>query len=369
MIKSFHINNYRNIRDLSFKNLSRVNLFAGRNNTGKSTLLEAVYIFTTKANINNIYQLLEERGDNINQKTPNKCTFESNLDSLSSLFYNREVKYNKSEIRFIATNENNENSSVALQIIAYNEKRNNLNQGIILERIKLEEPKINNYHRVGFEIIINDIDYINFPIDQGNPYRYGVHSNIAIPQNIQFFRTRNIDRDGNGKLWDNITLTDKEKSVIEALQIIEKSTERINFVENENKERSAVIKLNGDENIYPLKSMGDGINRILSIILALVNSDGGYLLIDEFENGLHFSIQDKIWEIIFKLSQKLNIQVFITTHSDDCIKSFSSVMSKMNCNDLCGKLFRLDEENGDIVHVDYDQNELKIAFENNIEVR
>jgi AAA15 family ATPase/GTPase len=71
--------------------------------------------------------------------------------------------------------------------------------------------------------------------------------------------------------------------------------------------------------------MGDGMNRILTIILALVNSDNGCLLIDEFENGLHYTVQENLWRIIFHLSKELNIQVFATTHSEDCIKGFQSV--------------------------------------------
>ena len=66
--------------------------------------------------------------------------------------------------------------------------------------------------------------------------------------------------------------------------------------------------------------MGDGINRILTIILAMVNCENGYLLIDEFENGLHYSVQEKLWEIIFYLAKRLNIQVFATTHSNDTIE-------------------------------------------------
>ena len=50
---------------------------------------------------------------------------------------------------------------------------------------------------------------------------------------------------------------------------------------------------------------------------------------DEFENGLHYSVQSKLWDIIFELAKNLDVQVFITTHSNDCINSFAhSPMSK-----------------------------------------
>jgi AAA15 family ATPase/GTPase len=102
--------------------------------------------------------------------------------------------------------------------------------------------------------------------------------------------------------------------------------------------------------------------------LALVNSDNGFLLIDEFENGLHHSIQEKLWEIIFDLSNKLNVQIFVTTHSEDCISGFENVLNSPQ-NILNGKLFRLDNINGKVKQVEYTNDELKIAIENDIEIR
>lgn len=114
--------------------------------------------------------------------------------------------------------------------------------------------------------------------------------------------------------------------------------------------------------------MGDGINRILTIILALVNSKDGYLLIDEFENGLHYSVQEKLWEIIFKLSNILNVQVFATCHSLDSIKSFEKILNINTDNDN-SKLIRLDNKNGKIIQEEFNADELNIATNQNIEIR
>ncbi len=58
--------------------------------------------------------------------------------------------------------------------------------------------------------------------------------------------------------------------------------------------------------------------------LALVNSSNGFLLIDEFENGLHYSVLHKVWKLIFRLAKDLNVQVFATTHSHDCVTAFQA---------------------------------------------
>ena len=191
---------------------------------------------------------------------------------------------------------------------------------------------------------------------------------VGYIDNFQFIKTKNIDRDINGKLWDNITLSDKEAYVIDALRIIEPEVERIAFIEEGTRERAAVVKSKANNSVVPLKSMGDGINRILTIILALVNADNGYLLIDEFENGLHHSVQEKLWEIIFYLSKKLNVQVFATTHSEDCIRGFEEALNG-NKDKLDGKLIRLDLKKGVIRPVEFNSEELKIVSDGNIEIR
>ena len=111
--------------------------------------------------------------------------------------------------------------------------------------------------------------------------------------------------------------------------------------------------------------MGDGINRILTIILAMLNCKGGVLLLDEFETGLHYSVQGELWKVIFMLADELDIQVFATSHSTDCIKSFADSNEQG-----VGMLFRLEERKGMVSVVSYgDSEELKFATTNNIEMR
>ena len=65
-----------------------------------------------------------------------------------------------------------------------------------------------------------------------------------------------------------------------------------------------------------------------TIVLSLVNARGGVLLIDEFENGLHYSVQLDAWRMIFNLAQSLNVQVFATTHSWDAVESFQTAAAE-----------------------------------------
>ncbi len=74
--------------------------------------------------------------------------------------------------------------------------------------------------------------------------------------------------------------------------------------------------------VIPLRSMGEGMLRLLGLVLAIVNAKDGLLLIDEFSNGIHHLVQVEVWRIIFDLASRLNVQVFATTHSRDTVEAF-----------------------------------------------
>lgn len=380
MLNSLQIRNFRNLKELKINSLGSVNLFTGKNNTGKSTLLEAVALYAAKGDLNFLYQLLNERGENYKQTDSTKDATEVNIKALSSFFPNRDVGFKQTNSLSIGIVENtlfgeqrsNENF-VTIRFVKYydeaiNEVDNELSQGLRRKRIIVEnegDGLLVDY-RIGLELRSGNSSYI-FPLERERPYRLLLRT-VGTPENYQFIRTKNIDREINGKLWDNITLSEKEIYVIEALRIIEPDVERIAFIEESPRERTAVVKLKSSNTVLPLRSMGDGINRILTIILALVNSDNGFLLIDEFENGLHYSVQEKLWKVIFNLSEKLNVQVFSTTHSEDCILGFENILND-NKNRLDGKLIRLELINGFVKQVEFNASELKIANDENIETR
>lgn len=194
---------------------------------------------------------------------------------------------------------------------------------------------------------------------------------------IQYVKTTQITKDENALLFDRIAMTASEEEIIKALNIIEPGIDAINFLMDEYKPESRSMRERPEQQRVPfvvyknstkrvrLSSMGDGMNRILTIILALLNAKDGFLLIDEFGSGLHYSVQTKLWEIVFSLSKKHNVQVFATTHSNDCIKSFVQAD-----NDNQGKLIRLEEIEGTVIPVPFnDKDRLKFAVDQNIEIR
>jgi AAA15 family ATPase/GTPase len=374
MLESLEVKNFRCLKDFKIPSLKRINLFTGKNNTGKSTILEAIAIYAVKGDLPLIAQLIDERGENIRTKQTENCP-----EIFSSLFTDRIIGFDSKDaisiggIEKTTSKENiplSYNNSVALKFVKYVEVIEKHGQeGYVIIRkkpvVQNKEDNIEEIYKLGIEIG-NGNTHNLVPLDDADKlFRYSVGFNN---EKVQYVRGRNIDSENNSKLFDHIALTDKEQNVIDSLKIIEPATERITFVEEGRNERIAVIKLSDSQKVLPLKSMGDGINRVLTIILALVNSDDGFLLIDEFENGLHYSIQEQLWKIIFLMSQKLNVQVFATTHSEDCISAFESVLNSSD-NTQVGKLIRLDNKNGTIIPVEFDAADLEIVNRNDIEIR
>ncbi|WP_162915412.1 AAA family ATPase [Paraflavitalea soli] len=378
MLDSLAIKNFRNLKDLTIPSLGKVNLITGKNNTGKSAILEAIAIYASRADMGVILQQLEDRGEYYNDGESKGDLTEILIRSFSSLFNNRFIGFDSKDailigpIQFpLLENRVFEDIPVSLRFRKYIDESNADAQGNVIfrGRIPVEEYSLGTFKsdaKIGLEIAVGFESFI-LPLDK-KVSLYNVSRNRIYEGNFQFVKTGSLDREFNGRLFDKITLTEKERYVINALKFIEPFTDRIAFVEEVKGKRTAVIKLTGSVAILPLRSMGDGINRIFTIILAMVNAEGGYLLIDEFENGLHYTVQEQLWSIIFKLAQELNIQVFATTHSEDCIAAFSRVLNTPN-QTLQGKLIRLDNVNGTIQQVEYNAEELKIATDQNIETR
>jgi len=384
MLTSLQIKNYRNLKDLKIASLGRVNLIVGENNTGKSTLLEAVSIYASKCDLNWLVYLLEERGENFKPVPTNLNSFEANTKAFSSLFYGRSRKVSNDNSISIDVLDDSlpkgqipSTNSISIsfakfidEIVTFNDTAGeNRNYS---KRTLISDDDLNDLagSYVGLEVKIGDASSYSLNLEDDGVLNSLKHNikRFILPNNFQLVETRDINREIDAKLWDSITLTEKEQYVIDALRIIEPGVERINYVDDNFGGRKPVIKIKGEQNILPLKSMGDGINRILTIILSSTKCDDGYLLIDEFENGLYYSVQEKLWEIIFQLSEKLNIQVFATTHSEDCIRGYERVLN--SCQNVGkGKLIRLDNVKGMIRPTEYDAAELKIATENDIETR
>lgn len=185
----------------------------------------------------------------------------------------------------------------------------------------------------------------------------------------QYVAAHGLETQEVGQMWDAITLTDLEPEVIAALRLLAPDIERISFVadaDDPRRGRHALVKFGESPEPVPIKSMGEGVNRLFGLTLALANARDGILLIDEVESGLHYSVQPRLWEYIFRLATTLNVQVFAITHSLDCIRAFQKAASG---NPEVGIVIRLDKSQREVSATLFEESELEIAADYEIEVR
>lgn len=189
---------------------------------------------------------------------------------------------------------------------------------------------------------------------------------------IGFVPTEFIPLDDLAKKWDSIIFTEHEEIVKQAMRIIAPDFENIAFIINDNNQRVAIVKIKNIPRPVPIKYLGDGMIRIFQIAIQLVVAQNGFLLIDEFENGLHYSVQEKIWTLLFAMTKKLNIQVFATTHSWDCIESFTKVA--LAHKETEAVLFRMgrsirNSDKGRVIATVFDKEALQTITQSDMEVR
>jgi predicted ATPase len=342
MLKSFHIKNYRNLKDITVKELAQVNLLVGLNNVGKTSFLEAVNIYWDKNFIGVMDKILLRRGIFI-KEIAQEGNLETVFDILTSFFYKRMPEYYIYE-------------GITLETLEY---------GALNIKFPNIQTKSINLHD------ISKYGLLSGHFENNSSQKFPKSSHLNLDSNFGdskciFVSSNSLTYNELGRFWDkNIYLTNREYDVINALKIIEPNIEKLGFKGNIN--RSVEIKLNGDNRLYNLNDMGDGMNRILSIIISLIFAENGILLIDEFENGLHYTAQYKLWEMIFMLSLKLNVQVFVSTHSSDCIKAFENTLSNGYSNH--GKVLRFENKKGNIVVQEFDSKEMEIVTQNDVEIR
>lgn len=344
LLDSLEIKGYRCFEHLTIEKLGRVNLIVGKNNVGKTALLEALWIYSNRGNLNLLFGLVDLR-----EELPI-----SRMVALGINHTGRDVKhlfYNRPSV----------NTFPSFSISFAQEQHKLL--------VHVEKPQILKIEFEGKELHQLPLSQKNDEIPLSNDI-----SNILVNH---FINATGLSTAKMSLLWDTIALTELEDSVVKSINLISPSVVKLSFVSNSNffedlyktngaSARIAVVKTENFEQPVSIKSLGEGMSRLLGIALALANCQNGVLVIDEIESGLHYSVLPDVWKLIFKTAKDLNVQVFATTHSKDCVEAFAQAS---NASPEDGMLIRLERQGEKIVAKTINEDRLAQAVNHDVEVR
>ncbi len=355
MINSLSVKNFKGIQSLELSELAPITLLGGMNNVGKSSVLDALFLLYT-------------------------ATF-------SDLFSRQYVLREMNAIDF-----DNER--------AWSNFFFNLNTE---EPIEIATILSDAHHRIVCRMIQDYPIRSSEPIKTKDSLSAGISKNISLTSalnvsffvdNVEIYVAHIYSRNSEGLILDSHTMHRKPPIDLIFLRPTRNRTiatqwlssmdveNQLDFVIDMIREIEprikglSVIPLSSANEIYadlglkrkmPLKLAGDGIAHLLSFILAMANTPNGIVLIDEIENGLHYSIQSKVWEFLMRLVKKFNCQIIATTHSYGMLQAAHETFKSNNETDF--RYIRLERKNEFIRGVNFSSKQLNTALGLNMEVR
>jgi hypothetical protein len=370
LITSLAIDGFRALADLKIDGLGKVNLVTGKNNSGKSTLLEAIRILATGGSLQTLYEILDYREELASSNDAERTYQPTDLAPFCSLFTG-----------FPNLASSTQGFSISAKG-ALPPSMSSLSAGINwFIRTRDPERGTLSYEQAPGDMF-DDVDGfpaldLNIagrkrvvPLDRlGRRFPTRPDADVAPVPCVYLdpFSSRASSR--MGALWDAIALTDAEQEIVKALRVISADITAVSMIGSDERgprARMAIAKSTHYASPVPLRTFGDGVNRLFGVILSLCSARNGLLLVDEVENGLHYSVQTDIWRTIFRLAKDLNVQVFATSHSWDCVRAFQEAASESPED---GVLLRLSRKDGKIIPTLFTEQELEIVTRDRIEVR
>ena len=371
LINSLEITGYRTFRHLEIPKLGRVNLIVGKNNVGKTALLEAIELYAVKVDSKIVRSILSARDElsETNGHSKNNALHDATKD-IKNLFHDRPNLQQKIPPFEIKVNSDSTLTlSVGIRWSRFYPTRNGTVE--YLREIPVDNldelPNLPDAKPL-IEVSLNRQPIFTYQLDTIY-HPPAIDRKLSETIVVQLIPSAGLSRKEVSDLWDQTALTDAEDLVIESLKMLAPKVHRLNFLGRDKDEslRTPFVKLTDLAEPVQLRSMGEGMNRLLGLSMALTAGRMGLLLVDEVETGFHYSILPQVWKLIFETAAKLNVQVFATTHSWECIEAFQRANAFQN--EAEGMLIRLEAKPDRTKVTSFDKERLAIVTREQIEVR
>lgn len=321
-LSELHIQNFRCFKEFHATSLGDVNLLIGKNNGGKTTMLEAIEFS---------YQPYRQFFMSCCRRKEFIIQGKNKVIDHEYLFYDK--KYEECKL-FV-----NENSIFISKNI------------MKLKDCYLNASEIN---------VFNFGDFLNI----NNVYEIWIE-NIKNKQMIPMLLETDLFKlDWIYMVWNTIVGNETEDYVIEMMKIIEPHLERIVFTSGE-AQPTPFVKIKGMKERVHLGYLGEGARRLFVLAMFCAKSANSVLIVDEVDLGFHYSIMSKLWKMLLEWSKKFNIQIFVTTHNQDCLYALYKIVESGIESDV--KVMRIDKNKSEPLV--YDKSDLIEALESRVEIR
>ena len=310
--KNLEIKNFRGIDHLLIDDCSRVNVFLGQNNSGKTSILESLLL------------IMGMSSPDLPQSL-NKIRSRNNLIGVSDARYmfNNLILANPPEIIAKQTDDVQRHLKLNLSYV-FDEKEQTAQQNVPM-------PVTDTM------ALINTLEML-FDVTGGTEsksYRSSLTFNQAGVITNRKLAEGYVEKDFvglitadllSGNLVNDLSELFKRKQkdlILKRLAMFDKTIYTIDILRDD-----VYIGFEGINEQLPLGMTGDGLRRYLNIVACSANPMTNIIVIDEIDNGLHYSAYKKLWEAIFALATTTNKQVFVTTHSKETLGYLNEMLEE-----------------------------------------
>lgn len=344
MFTKIEIERFRGIRHASIEGFKQINLFFGKNNCGKSSLLESLFLASGLSN-----PLLPIRVNVMRGYS------KARLNDLKLDFYNLDTSR---PIHIRTENEEKRDLDISLFEQSQNNVSINADDNNILSNV--QEGK----YGLKFDFKVNGRHYESqIRFDSANSTEA---TSIVSDQYAESLRCTYLSPkyDFNASIQGlkNILQNKDEHFIVEGLKIIEPRVTDFIFADNE-----MLVDIGLAKRI-PVNMMGDGARKIVSLLTAVYDCKDGALLVDEISNGFHYSVMGSLWKVLINAAVRNNTQLFVTTHDNDSIKGLrNAALNEFDDIVAAFKLLKTSDDELKAYH--YSLESLDYSINQEIEVR
>lgn len=351
MLTAFTAKNLRCFRELHIAPLDRVNLITGKNNTGKTALLEAIFLYLGPHKPELSLRLDALRGGatashKVIEELWGWLFLRGQLDRTITLA-GTDDQHRQRGLHITLTQDEDE-----VRVADYN-----LSGGLSFTT----ETRVST---LSFQDTASPGEPSRMTLWGDRVQVAHLRGRAPQPAGI-FLPSRAALQEADARHFSQLEQVGRQDEVLAPLHWLEPRLKRLAVLVN-----SDIPLIYGDLGLgrmIPLSMMGEGTGRLLSMLLAIANAPGGTVLIDEIENGLHHSVLVPVWRALAQMARQVDVQLFATTHSYECVTAAHEAFTTDGVYDL--RVHRLERAGDDIHAITYDPESLAASLEQAWEIR